>query len=60
MMVRAASTYVYVKQLLHPGLLDSLVRAGAEAIEIFAARDHFDSRRWCHRGGRRPRRAALC
>ena len=42
MMVRAASTYVYVKQLLHPGLLDSLVRAGAEAIEIFAARDHFD------------------
>jgi sugar phosphate isomerase/epimerase len=41
-MLRAASTYVYVKHLLHPGLLDSMVRAGAEAIEIFGAKDHFD------------------
>ena len=36
-MQRAMSTYVYVKQRLHPGLLDGLVRGGAEAIEIFAA-----------------------
>jgi sugar phosphate isomerase/epimerase len=41
-MVRAASSYVYVKHLLHPGLLEAMTRAGAEAIEIFAARDHFD------------------
>ncbi len=41
-MLRAMSTYVYVKERLHPGLLDGLVRGGAEAIEIFAARGHFD------------------
>ena len=41
-MQRAMSTYVYVKQRLHPGLLDGLVRGGAEAIEIFAAREHLD------------------
>src|SRR3979411_1635218 len=41
-MLRAASTYVYVKERLHPGLLDELVKAGAQAIEIFAARQHFD------------------
>jgi sugar phosphate isomerase/epimerase len=31
-----------VKERLHPGLLDELVRAGAQAIEIFAARQHLD------------------
>jgi sugar phosphate isomerase/epimerase len=41
-MIRAASTYVYVRQRLHPGLLDGLARAGAEAIEIFGARAHFN------------------
>ena len=41
-MLRAMSTYVYVKERLHPGLLDGLVRGGAQAIEIFAARGHFD------------------
>lgn len=41
-MVRAASTYVYVRQRLHPGLLDGLARAGVEAIEIFCARPHFN------------------
>jgi len=41
-MIRAMSTYVYVKERLHPGLLDGLARAGAQAIEIFAARGHFD------------------
>src|SRR5258706_13335835 len=41
-MQRAVSTYVYVKERLHPGLLDELVKAGAQAIEIFAARQHFD------------------
>jgi sugar phosphate isomerase/epimerase len=41
-MLRAVSTYIYVKERLHPGLLDSLVESGAQAIEIFAARQHFD------------------
>lgn len=41
-MQRAMSTYVYVKERLHPGLLDALVRGGAQAIEIFAARQHLD------------------
>jgi sugar phosphate isomerase/epimerase len=41
-MLKAMSTYVYVKERLHPGLLDGLVRGGAQAIEIFAARQHID------------------
>jgi sugar phosphate isomerase/epimerase len=41
-MLRAISTFVHVKERLHPGLLDGLVRGGAEAIEIFAARQHLD------------------
>ncbi|HKM86239.1 MAG TPA: sugar phosphate isomerase/epimerase family protein [Terriglobales bacterium] len=41
-MLRAVSTYVYVKERLHPGLLDELVKSGAQTIEIFAARQHFD------------------
>src|SRR5581483_12276584 len=41
-MIRAASTYVYVRQRLHPGLLDGLARSGVEAIEVFCARTHFN------------------
>jgi sugar phosphate isomerase/epimerase len=41
-MQKAVSTYIHVKERLHPGLLDGLVRAGAQAIEIFAARQHID------------------
>jgi sugar phosphate isomerase/epimerase len=41
-MLKAMSTYVYVRERLHPGLLDGLVRGGAQAIEIFAARQHLD------------------
>jgi sugar phosphate isomerase/epimerase len=41
-MQRAVSTYLFVKERLHPGILDELVRAGAQSIEIFAARQHFD------------------
>lgn len=41
-MLKAVSTYFYVKERLHPGLLDALVRQGAQAIEIFGARQHFD------------------
>ncbi len=41
-MLRAISTFIHVKERLHPGLLDSLVRGGAQSIEIFAARQHLD------------------
>src|SRR5258708_5656430 len=41
-MQRAISTYIYVKERLHPGLLDRLVSGGAQAIEIFGARQHLD------------------
>ena len=41
-MLKAVSTYIYVKERLHPGLLDRLVSGGAQAIEIFGARQHLD------------------
>ena len=41
-MLRAMSSYVFIKQRLHPGLLDIMARGGAQAIEVFAARGHFD------------------
>ena len=41
-MQRAVSTYLFVKERLHPGILDGLVRSGVQAIEIFAARQHLD------------------
>jgi sugar phosphate isomerase/epimerase len=41
-MLKAISTFIYVKERLHPGLLDGLVRGGAQTIEIFAARQHLD------------------
>jgi sugar phosphate isomerase/epimerase len=36
------STYVFFQHRLHPGLLDALAAAGAQTIEVFAARHHFD------------------
>ncbi len=42
-MRRAMSTLVFARrERLHPGLLDELVRGGAEAIEIFGTRGHFN------------------
>src|SRR5678809_1778223 len=41
-MLKAVSTYIHVKERLHPGILDGLHRIGAQAIEIFAARQHID------------------
>jgi len=42
-MRRAMSTLIYARsERLHPGLLDQCVAGGAEAIEIFAARGHFN------------------
>ena len=41
-MLRAMSSYVVIKERLHPGLLDKMAGGGAQAIEVFAARGHFD------------------
>lgn len=41
-MLRAMSTYVHINKRLHAGLLETLKRGGAQAVEIFAARGHFD------------------
>jgi len=41
-MLRVLSTHLYLNQRLHPGLLEQAARAGAQAVEIFAARQHFD------------------
>jgi sugar phosphate isomerase/epimerase len=42
-MRRAMSSLIFARrERLHPGLLDQMVAGGAEAIEIFAARGHFN------------------
>jgi sugar phosphate isomerase/epimerase len=41
-MLRAMSSYVHIKKRLHPGLLDAMKRGGAQAVELFAARGHFN------------------
>jgi sugar phosphate isomerase/epimerase len=41
-MLRVLSTHLFLKQRLHPGLLELAARAGAQGVEIFAARQHFD------------------
>ena len=41
-MIRSISTHVFLQQRLHGGLLDAMVSGGAQSIELFAARHHFD------------------
>lgn len=41
-MLRAMSSYMFIKKRLHPGLLDTMKRGGAQAVELFAARGHFN------------------
>ena len=41
-MQKVISTHVFLRSRLHPGLLDTLAHTGAAAIELFAAREHFD------------------
>jgi sugar phosphate isomerase/epimerase len=41
-MVRVLSTHLFLNQRLHPGLLELAGRCGAQGVEIFAARQHFD------------------
>jgi sugar phosphate isomerase/epimerase len=40
--LRVLSTHVFLNQRLHPGLLELASHSGAEAVELFAARQHFD------------------
>ncbi|HXC97239.1 MAG TPA: sugar phosphate isomerase/epimerase family protein [Edaphobacter sp.] len=41
-MLSSVSTHIFLLQRLHPGLLDALHDGGAQSIELFAARHHFD------------------
>ncbi len=41
-MQKAISTYVHIRERLHPGILENLVRGGVQAIEVFAFKGHFD------------------
>ncbi len=41
-MLRVLSTHLFLQHRLHPGLLELAARSGAQAVEIFAARQHFD------------------
>jgi hypothetical protein len=40
--LRVLSTHLFLNQRLHSGLLEFAGQGGAEAVEIFAARQHFD------------------
>jgi sugar phosphate isomerase/epimerase len=41
-MLRVLSTHLFLNHRLHPGLLELASRSGAQGVEIFAARQHFD------------------
>lgn len=41
-MLKVISSHVFLNHRLHPGLLDVFSRAGAQGVELFAARQHFD------------------
>ena len=43
-MLRILSTYLFVNRKLTPDLLGEIARSGANAIELFCARNHFDYR----------------
>jgi len=41
-MLRVLSTHLFLNQRLHPGLLELACKSGAQGVELFAARQHFD------------------
>lgn len=41
-MLKVISSHVFLRHRLHPGLLDTFRKAGAQGVELFAARQHFD------------------
>jgi len=40
--LRVLSTHLWMNQRLHSGLLEMAAQSGAQAVELFAARQHFD------------------
>ena len=40
--LRVLSTHIFMHQRLHAGLLDLATQSGVQAVELFAARQHFD------------------
>jgi sugar phosphate isomerase/epimerase len=41
-MLKVISSHVFLRSRLHPGHLDIFSKAGAQGVELFAARQHFD------------------
>ena len=41
-MLKVISSHIFLRSRLHPGLLDVFARSGAQGVELFAARQHFD------------------
>jgi len=41
-MLKVISSHVFLRNRLHPGLLDTFRKSGAQGVELFAARRHFD------------------
>lgn len=41
-MLKVISSHIFLRHRLHPGLLDIFHKAGAQGIELFAARQHLD------------------
>jgi sugar phosphate isomerase/epimerase len=41
-MLKVISSHVFLRNRLHPGLLDTFRKSGAQGVELFAARQHFD------------------
>lgn len=41
-MLKVISSHLFLTHRMHPGLLDCFTSAGAQGVELFAARQHFD------------------
>ena len=41
-MLKVISSHVFLRNRLHPGLLEIFQKSGAQGVELFAARQHFD------------------
>ena len=41
-MLKVISSHVFLRHRLHPGSLEVFQKAGAQGVELFAARQHFD------------------
>jgi len=41
-MLKVISSHVFLRNRLHPGLLETIQKSGADGIELFAARQHLD------------------